>query len=120
VTITFTNVVNYLDVLIQISFCNVKCIVSIAIISKVIISVFPKNGFTEEQKGLKNMHNSQSDIIFVCFLNRNYIDIERKYRLPKVCYVPATSDTFLAFLSFSFAAATNSTNQTNKAGSTCH
>ncbi len=25
------------------------------------------------------------------------IDIERKYRLPKVCYVPATSATFLAF-----------------------
>jgi hypothetical protein len=44
------------------------------------------------------------------------IDIERKYILLKVCYVPTTSATFLAF----FAAANNSTNETNKAGSTCH
>ncbi len=44
------------------------------------------------------------------------IDIESKYRLLKVCYVPATSTTFLAF----FAAATNSTNEINKGGSTCH
>ncbi len=40
------------------------------------------------------------------------IDIERKYRLLKVCYV----NTFLAF----FAEASNSTNETNNAGSTCH
>jgi hypothetical protein len=44
------------------------------------------------------------------------IDIKRKYRLLKVCYMPATSATFIAF----FAAATNSTNETNKAGSTCY
>ncbi len=41
-------------------------------------------------------------------------DIERNYRLFKVCYVPATSTTFLAF----FPVATNITNETNKAGST--
>jgi hypothetical protein len=34
------------------------------------------------------------------------IDIKRKYRLLKVCYVPTTSAAFFAF----FAAATNSTN----------
>jgi hypothetical protein len=43
------------------------------------------------------------------------IDIERKYSLLKVCYVPATSAAFLAFF---FIAATNSTNHTKKAGST--
>ncbi len=30
------------------------------------------------------------------------IDIERKYRLLKVCYVPATSSAFLAFFFFFF------------------
>ena len=44
------------------------------------------------------------------------IDILRKYRLRKVCYVPTTSATFLAF----HAAATNSTYETNKAGGTHH
>ncbi len=46
----------------------------------------------------------------------NPINIKRKYRLPKVCYVPATSATFLAF----FAASTISTNETNKAGGMWH
>ncbi len=44
------------------------------------------------------------------------MDIERKYRLLKVCYVPTTSVTFQLI----FAAATNSTNETNQAGGTCH
>ncbi len=44
------------------------------------------------------------------------IDIERKYTLLKVCYELATSATFLAIFS---ATATNSTNETNKAGSMC-
>jgi hypothetical protein len=44
------------------------------------------------------------------------IDIKGKYRLLKVCNVPTTSATFLAF----FAAATISTNETNKAGGACH
>jgi hypothetical protein len=34
----------------------------------------------------------------------------------KVCYVPATSTTFLAFFSFFLAVAINSTNEANKAG----
>jgi hypothetical protein len=38
-------------------------------------------------------------------------------RLLKFCYVPATSAAFSRGI---FAAATNSTNQTNKAGRTCH
>ncbi len=46
------------------------------------------------------------------------IDTERKNRLLKVCYVPATSATFLAFFSFFLGVAINSTNETNKAGST--
>ncbi len=45
-----------------------------------------------------------------------YIDIERNYRLLQVCYAPTTSAKVLAF----FAASTNSTNETSKAGSTCH
>jgi hypothetical protein len=48
------------------------------------------------------------------------IDIERKYRLFKFCYARAASSTFLALFCFFFAAATNSTNQMNKAGSTFH
>ncbi len=48
------------------------------------------------------------------------IDIERKNRLLMVCYVPATSATFLAFFSFILAAAINSTNEANKAGGMCH
>jgi hypothetical protein len=46
-------------------------------------------------------------------LSPTYIDIERKNRLLKVCYVPATSATFLAFF---VAVAINSTNEANKAG----
>ncbi len=42
------------------------------------------------------------------------IDIERKYRLLKVCYVPATSAAFLALFLCFFAAATNSTSETNR------
>jgi hypothetical protein len=45
---------------------------------------------------------------------RNIIDIKRKYRLLKVCYVPATSTTFLAFF---LVVAINRTNEANKAGS---
>ncbi len=48
------------------------------------------------------------------------IAIERKNRLLKVCYVPATSATFLAFSSFFLAVAINSTNEANKAGFMCH
>ncbi len=44
------------------------------------------------------------------------IDIERKNRLLKVCYVLATSATFLAFF---LAMAINSTNEANNAGGTC-
>jgi hypothetical protein len=46
------------------------------------------------------------------------IDIKRKNRLLKVCYVPSTSATFLAFFSFFLAVANNSTNEANKAGGT--
>ncbi len=42
--------------------------------------------------------------------------MERKNRLLKVCYVPATSATFLAFF---LAVAIDSTNEANKAGGTC-
>ncbi len=49
----------------------------------------------------------------------NIIDIERKNRLLKVSYVPATSATFLAIFSFFLAVATNGTNEGNKAGGTC-
>jgi hypothetical protein len=48
------------------------------------------------------------------------IDIKRKNRLLKVCYVPTTSTTFLAFFSFFLAVAINSTNEANKAGGTRH
>jgi hypothetical protein len=41
----------------------------------------------------------------------------KKSRLFKLCYVPATNAAFSKGI---FVAATNSTNQTNKAGSTCH
>ncbi len=59
--------------------------------------------------------------LFVLLLRPGTIDIERKYRLLKVCYEPATSTTFLGgFFFFFFAAATISTNETNKAGSACH
>jgi len=45
------------------------------------------------------------------------IDIERKNRVLKVCYVPTTSATFLAFF---LVVPINNTNETNKAGSMCH
>ncbi len=45
------------------------------------------------------------------------IDIARKYRLLRVCYVPATSATSSKAF---FAAAINSTNETKKVGSMCH
>ncbi len=45
------------------------------------------------------------------------IDIERKNRLLKVCYVSATSTTFLAF--FLAVAINNSINEANKAGNAC-
>jgi hypothetical protein len=44
------------------------------------------------------------------------IDIKRKNRLLKVCYMHTTSATFLAFFSFFLAVAINSTNEANKAG----
>jgi hypothetical protein len=49
-------------------------------------------------------------------LSIGVIDIKRKNRLLKVCYVPTTSTTFLAFFSFFLAVAINSTNEANKAG----
>ncbi len=48
------------------------------------------------------------------------IDMERKNRLLKVCYVFATSATFLAFFFFFLAVAINSTNEANKAGGMRH
>jgi hypothetical protein len=48
------------------------------------------------------------------------IDIKRKNRLLKVCYVPATSTTFLAFFSFFLAVAITSTDEANKAGRMHH
>ncbi len=48
------------------------------------------------------------------------IHINRKYILLKVCYVPADGTTFLASFLFFFAATTNSTNETHKAGGMCH
>ncbi len=47
------------------------------------------------------------------------IDIERKTGLLKVCYVPATRATFLAYFSFFLAVAVNNTIEANKAGGTC-
>jgi hypothetical protein len=41
-------------------------------------------------------------------------------RLLKVCYVPATSAVLVAFFSYFFAAAINSTNEANKAAGTRH
>jgi hypothetical protein len=52
-----------------------------------------------------------------------HIDIERKYRLLKVCYVLATSASLprVSFLfSFLVAVVIYSTNEANKAGGTCH
>ncbi len=54
-----------------------------------------------------------------CKHNGDTLDIKRKYRLLKVCYVPTTSTTFLALYFSFFAAATISTNETNKAGNMC-
>ncbi len=51
------------------------------------------------------------------YLRIHVIDIERKNRLLKVCYVPVTSATFLAFF---LAVAINSINEANKAGGTHH
>ncbi len=49
------------------------------------------------------------------------IDIKRKNRLLKVCCVLVTSAPFLDFsFSFFLAVAINTTNEINKAGSTCH
>jgi hypothetical protein len=51
------------------------------------------------------------------------IDIESQNRLLKVCYVPATSASLprrLLLLLLFLAAAINSTNEANKAGSTRH
>jgi hypothetical protein len=54
----------------------------------------------------------------VHWTSENTLDIERKNRLLKVCYVPATSAAFLAFFSFFLAVVINSTNEANKAGGT--
>jgi hypothetical protein len=48
------------------------------------------------------------------------IDIERKNRSLKVCYVPTANAIFLAFFLFFLAVAINSTNEANKAGGTRH
>ncbi len=48
------------------------------------------------------------------------IDIESlQNRLPKVCHVPATNACLPRLLFYFFAAAVNSTNESNKAGSMC-
>ncbi len=47
---------------------------------------------------------------------KTQISKERKNRLLKVCYVPATSTTFLNFF---LAVAINSTDEANKAGGMC-
>jgi hypothetical protein len=57
----------------------------------------------------------QPSLMFVSMATT--IDFERKNRLLKVWYVPATSTTFLAFFSFFLAVAINSTYEANKAGS---
>ena len=58
----------------------------------------------------------QPSLIFVS--KATTIDIKRKNILLKVCYVPATSATFLAFFHLLLAVAINRTNEANKAGST--
>ncbi len=65
-------------------------------------------------------HRSRSQCKFKTCQGPRPIDIERKNRLLKVCYVPATCATFLAFFSFFLAVAINSTNEAYKAGGTCH
>ncbi len=52
--------------------------------------------------------------LFLIYLQAR-IDIERKNRLLKACYVPTTSTIFLAFFSFFLVVAINSTNEANKA-----
>ncbi len=46
------------------------------------------------------------------------IDIETKNPLLKVCYVPATSATVLAFFFFFISVGINNTTEAKKAGST--
>jgi len=62
-----------------------------------------------------------SNIFFCFYFNMGsmwYIDIERlQDRLLKVCYVMLQA---LVLQGFFFAVAINSTNEANKAGSTCH
>jgi hypothetical protein len=83
--------------------------------------IFKKDIVRYERNGLNVKKNSFSS--YFCFylcLSSVYdpnIDIERKNRLIKVCYVPATSATFLAFF---LAVAINNSNETCKAGGTCH
>ncbi len=61
-------------------------------------------------------NETNMDPCFVC-LFVTAIDIERKNRLLKVCYVPATSTTFLAFF---LAVAISNTNEANMEGGTRH
>jgi hypothetical protein len=58
--------------------------------------------------------NNVGKMFMSCFVNANHRYLIN--RLLKFCYVPATSATVLAF----FASATNSPNETNKAGGMCH
>jgi hypothetical protein len=51
----------------------------------------------------------------IVFIFSQTIDIERKNRLLKVCFVLATGTTFLAFF---LAVAINCTNDANKVGGT--
>jgi len=51
------------------------------------------------------------------YLISKAIDIKRKYSLLKVCYMPASSVTSSKAF---YAVTINSTNDTNKAGSTRH
>jgi hypothetical protein len=69
----------------------------------------PLQALVWNDDGNKNKNKNKNK-----YKNDEPIDIKRKYRLLKVCYVPTTSAAFF------FAAASNSTNETNKAGGTCH
>ncbi len=59
-------------------------------------------------------------ILWSLLLSGFVIDIKSKNRLLKVCYVPATRTTFLAFFLYFLAVAINSSNEANKAGGACH
>ncbi len=60
------------------------------------------------------------EALFSCLWLNTSVGLKHRYRkslnrLPKVCFVPATSAVLLAFFSSFFAAAINSTNEAKKA-----